>query len=336
VDAELYAPSFPAGVTLDEVASLAGVGKSTASRVLRDNGSFSAETRERVLQAATRLGYVPNRIAHSLSVGSRLVAIIVPSLNNNVFADVLAGAGDAVEEQGYQPVFAVTDYSPQREEKAIASLIEWRPAAILVSGLEHTDRSSRMLRNSGRRIVEMFDTDGSGLDCVVGVSNVEAGRAAARHLISRNYRRFGYVGHDFGRDIRAGKRLAGFEAGLQEGGVTLAGRDLGSAASSVEAGRAGLARLLDRAPDIDAVYFSNDDMAIGGYFHCLARGLAVPDRLALFGHNGLDLGSALPQPLATIRTPRVAIGREAARAALSGPPAQRIDLGFELVAGATA
>ncbi len=90
-----------------------------------------------------------------------------------------------------------------------------------------------------------------------------------------------------------------------------------------------------RAPTLDAVYFSNDDMAIGGYFLCLSRGIAVPDRLALFGHNGLDIGRVTPQPLSTIRTPRVQVGAEGARLVCSDEPRTVIDLGFELVVGAT-
>jgi LacI family gluconate utilization system Gnt-I transcriptional repressor len=109
-----------------------------------------------------------------------------------------------------------------------------------------------------------------------------------------------------------------------------------AAPSSIEAGRDGLERILARMPALEAVYFSNDDMAIGGYFLCLSRGIAIPGRLALFGYNGLDVARLAPQPLATIRTPRVLVGQTAARLALSGEPAQVVDVGFELVEGATA
>ena len=89
-------------------------------------------------------------------------------------------------------------------------MLEWRPAAILVTGLEHTERATLLLRNCGRRVVEMLDTAGPGIDCVVGFSNFEAGRVAARHLLQRGYRRIGYVGHDLHADIRAGKRAGRF------------------------------------------------------------------------------------------------------------------------------
>jgi LacI family gluconate utilization system Gnt-I transcriptional repressor len=91
-----------------------------------------------------------------------------------------------------------------------------------------------------------------------------------------------------------------------------------------------------RNADLDAVYFSNDDMALGGYFHCLAAGLSIPGRIALFGYNGLDITAAMPQPLSTIRTPRLRIGQVAAERLGAGGPAETVDLGFELIEGATA
>jgi LacI family gluconate utilization system Gnt-I transcriptional repressor len=84
------------------------------------------------------------------------------------------------------------------------------------------------------------------------------------------------------------------------------------------------------------VYFSNDDMAIGGYFHCLAHGISVPGDMALFGFNGIDIAAAAPQPLSTIRTPRAEIGSVAASLVLAQAKPQIVDVGFELVAGATA
>jgi len=325
------------GITLVDVAALAGVGESTVSRVLRNHGSFSQATRDRVMAAVTQLGYVPNRIAGTLaSAGSRLVAIIVPSLSNIVFADVLSGAGTGLESEGYQAVFGVTDYDPAREEVLIASMLAWRPSAIMVAGLEHTDMAEKMLRASNVRIAELLDIDGQGIDIVVGFSNLEAGRVSARHLLSRGYRRIGYVGHDLERDKRAGKRLAGFCQALIDAGITLADQEMTSAPSSVEIGRMGLEKLLERSPDLDAVYFSNDDMAIGGYFHCLSRGIAIPTDLAIFGYNGLNIGTMAPRPLSTIRTPRVAIGKTAASLVTSDTPSQVVDLGFELIAGATA
>lgn len=290
-----------------------------------------------MLSAVETLGYVHNRVAGTLaSAGSNLVGVIVPSLANVVFPEVLRGIGLALETSGHQPVIGVTNYDPLREEALIASLLSWRPAGMIVAGLEHTPRATAMLRGSAGRVAEILDTDGRGIDIVVGFSNDLAGKASAEHLVARGYRRIGFVGHDVVRDVRAGKRLRGFEAALAARGQAVLAMERGNGPSSVGAGRAGLERLLARRPDLDAIYFSNDDMAIGGYFHCLARGISVPDELAIMGYNGLDVGQLAPQPLTTLRTPRMRVGELGARLICSDEPAGTTDLGFELMPGATA
>ena len=328
-------------VTLADVARESGFGESTVSRVLRNQGSFSKRTADRVAEAVAKLGYVPNRLAGSLagsaaSAGSQLVGIVIPSLANIVFPDLLRGLTGALDRTGFQSVIGVSDYDADREQALVAALLSWRPSGLVLTGLEHNPDTVALLRTAGIRVVEMIDTDGPGLDLVVGFSNRAVGEASAAHLAARGYRRIGYVGHDIFRDLRAGKRLAGFEVALQAAGHGLIDREIAVEPSSAAAGRAALARLLDRTPDLDAVYFSNDDMALGGYFCCLARGWSIPHRLALFGYNGLDITAAMPQPLSTIRTPRLRIGEVAAERLAAGGPAETIDLGFELVAGATA
>ncbi|MCM2294073.1 LacI family DNA-binding transcriptional regulator [Allorhizobium sp. BGMRC 0089] len=325
-----------AAITLTDVAEAAGVGESTVSRVLRNHGSFSQKTRARVMEAVERLGYVPNRIAGALaSTGNPLVAIVVPSLSNIVFADLLSGITRTLETRQRQAVFAVTDYDPEKEEALVAAVLAWRPAAVMLVGLEHTEGTRRMLRASGCRIVELMDIDGEPLDIAVGFSHVAAGRETAERLIAAGRRRIAYVGHDLERDRRSAKRFNGFVEGLGAQGLSLAAVEICHAPSSVGAGKAGLAALLRRHGDIDAVYFSNDDMALGGYFHCLGTGLSVPERLAIIGFNALDICRHTPQPIASVLTPRIEIGMRAAELFLSDAPAQSLDLGFTLITGGT-
>ncbi|MCB8876895.1 LacI family DNA-binding transcriptional regulator [Acidisoma silvae] len=327
--------------TLTEVAQQAGVSEITVSRVLRNSGPIAPATRERVMEAVRALGYVPNRVAGTLaSSGSNLVGIVLPSLANIVFPEVLRGAAGPLAKMGYQPVIAVTEYDPAREEALIESLLAWRPAGLMVTGLEHTPRAEAMLRNAGIRVAELMDSDGAGIDIIVGFSNVDAGRIAARHLLSRGYRRFGYVGHGggatIGKDLRAEKRWSGFAMTLKEAGYAVSDKEIVDAPSSVAAGRYGLAELLARSPGLDAVYLSNDDMALGGYFHCLSQGISIPGQLALFGHNALDVGQVAPQPLSTVRTPRLKIGEIGAKLVCGDAPPQTVDVGIELIEGATA
>src|SRR3954471_14808475 len=262
--------------TLADVARRAGVGESTVSRVLRNKGSVSQQTREKILKVAADLHYVPNRIAGTLaSMTSKLVGIVIPSVGNTVVPEVLAGANQVLENAGFQPVIGVSNYCPDREEALIESILSWRPSGLLVAGLEHTDRARAMMKGCGVRVVELIDIDGEGIDIVVGSSHRMAGRKSAEHLLARGYRRIGYVGHDIRVDIRAAKRLEGFQAVMREHGLDFVDQEFfPSGGSTVGAGRVGLARLLARQPAQDAIYFSNDDLALGGYFHCLEHGIA--------------------------------------------------------------
>jgi LacI family gluconate utilization system Gnt-I transcriptional repressor len=331
------ASAHPAEITLTDVARRASVGESTVSRVLRNQGSVSQKTREKILKAAAELNYVPNRIAGTLaSMRSKLVGIIIPSVANTVVPEVLQGANQVLEEAGFQPVIGVSNYCPHREEELIQSVLSWRPTGLILAGLEHTKRARAMLKSSGIRVVELLDLDGEGIDIVVGSSHREAGATSARHLLARGYRRIGYVGHDVTIDIRAGKRLEGFQDAMRQAGLDFVDREFFPAGgSTVEGGRIGLAQLLKRQPKLDAIYFSNDDLAIGGYFHCLENHISVPSDLALFGYNGLEIARLTPLPLSTIRTPRVAMGRIGAQMLLTGGPPQTIDMGFELIPGLT-
>lgn len=330
-----------AALTLADVARAAEVSEITVSRILRNVGPVSEITRRRVLEAVDRTGYVRNQVAGTLaSAVSNLIGVVIPSLSNIVFADVLRGIDAGLEPSGFRPVVGITAYSPEAEEKLVTSLLAWKPAAMIIVGFDHTAITRRRLEQSGIRVVELMDIDSRPIDLAVGMSHRDAGLATGRHLIARGYRRFGYVGHDWTTDRRARLRWDGLMQALEERGLPLVGQRLHDGPSSTLAGRAALATLLQGDERPDVVVFSNDDMAMGGVFHCLAEGIAVKRDLALFGFNGLDVGQALPQPLSTVRSNRFRIGQIAVEQILSrldrdGAP-RTIDTGFEIVVGETA
>ena len=177
-----------------------------------------------------------------------------------------------------------------------------------IAGLNHTEATGKMLRAAGIRVAEMMDIDSTPIDIAVGMSHRNAGFDTGVHLIQRGYRRFGYVGHDWQHDRRARLRYDGLVAALGESGLSLVDFEVYDGPSSTQAGRETLATLLKRAPTIDVVVFSNDDMAVGGVFHCMVENIVIKERLALFGFNGLKIAAALPQPLSTIRSHRFQIG----------------------------
>jgi LacI family gluconate utilization system Gnt-I transcriptional repressor len=219
-------------------------------------------------------------------------------------------------------------------------MLAWKPAAMILTGLQHSRETVRMVERSGIRVIEIMDVGGRPIDVAIGLSHHAAGMTTARHLLSRGYRRFGFVGHDVKRDHRAGERLHGLIDWLDQAGMAPPRIRLGDGASSIPAGRTGLQQLLTDHPDCDVVVFANDDLAVGGVYHCLTAGITLRDQLGIFGFNGLDIAQALPQPLSTIRSNRALIGQIAVETFLQlaspEPQGRVIDTGFEIIVGETA
>ena len=133
-------------LTLRDVSEASGVSEMTVSRVLRGRGDVSQETREKVLQAAKSLGYVPNKIAGALaSQRVNLISVIIPSMSNMVFPEVLTGINSVLENTELQPVVGVTDYLPEKEEKVLYQMLSWRPSGIIIAGL-----NIQMLKSDAR------------------------------------------------------------------------------------------------------------------------------------------------------------------------------------------
>ena len=300
-------------LTLRDVSEASHVSEMTVSRVLRNRGDVSEATREKVLEAARRLGYVPNKIAGALaSQRVNLVGVIIPSLSNMVFPEVLTGLSETLEDTGLQPVVGVTNYSPEREESVLYEMLSWRPSGVILAGLEHTDAANAMLARAGIPVVEIMDIDGPVIDCAVGISHRRAGRQMAETILEAGYRSIAFLGTMMPYDHRARKRLEGFEEALARAGVPLIDREFYSGGSALLKGREMTETVLRRSPNVDFLYYSNDMIGAGGLLYCLDAGIDVPNRLGLAGFNGVELLDGLPRKLATMDACRLEIGRKAA------------------------
>ncbi len=301
-------------LTLRDVSEASGVSEMTVSRVLRNKGDVSEATRQKVQDAAKRLGYVPNKIAGALaSQRVNLVAVIIPSLGNMVFPEVLSGISETLEDTELQPVVGVTDYMPEKEEKVLFEMLSWRPSGVIIAGLEHSDASQAMLRQSGIPVVEIMDIDGEPIDACVGISHRRAGRIMAEEIITAGYKRIGFMGTKMPLDHRARKRFEGFTRTLAKAGIEIADQEFYSGGSALAKGREMTAKMIERTPDLDFLYYSNDMIGAGGLLYLLEKGVDVPGQIGLAGFNGVELLDGLPKRLATMDACRREIGVKAAQ-----------------------
>ena len=328
------------GHRMEDVARLAQVSLITVSRVINQPDKVTPATRKRVEQAIKAVGYVPNLVAGSLaSSKSKIVAALVPTLDRSVFSGTIRGLSERLAQDGYQLLLGSTGYSLQTEEQLVRTFLGRRVDALVLTGIAHTPATRRMVKDAGIPVVETWEIHGKGLDMVVGFSNQAAGAAMGDYLIGKGHRVLGFVG---GQEARSEARLKGFEQAAQRRQrVTVRSVTL-SEGASYAAGRQALVMLLQSRPKPDAVFFSNDALAVGALMECQRRGIRVPQDLAIAGFANLDIAEEVVPALTTVQVQADSIGTCAADMILqrlSDPTASsaiasastRMDLGFSIV-----
>ncbi len=325
--------------TLSDVARRAGVSPVTVSRVIRHPEMVSEALRLRVDDAVHKLNYIPNHLASALaSTRTHIVGVIVPSLTNGVFDDYLSAIQDVLNPAGFQVLVLNVRYSEIEEEKAIQTLMGYHPEAMIVAGVDQTERSRQLLRNAGVPVVQTMDITDSPIDLNIGLDHADAGAAAVRYLYEQGHRR---IAHLTARaDPRARRRHAGYMQQMLAYGLSTEGL-VGSSPrmSDVAMGGELFSEILDRCPDVSAVFTCNDDIALGTLFECQRRGIAVPGDVSIIGFNDLDYCVASVPTLSSVSTERQQMGHWAAETILeiirgSGkrPRQTRIDVGFSIKA----
>lgn len=322
-------------VTMQDVAQRAGVSAITVSRALRTPDKVAGELRERIEVLCREMGYVINHAASALaSARSQIVVVLIPSLSNVVFVDILTGIKEVLDEHGYHMLIGVTGYSLEAEETQLRTYMRHAPDGLILTGIDHTPGVWELLDNILTvHTIETLPADNPGMS--VGFSQFDSGYAAARHLLEQGYRRIGIVGAQL--DPRSLRRCEGCRQALRDAACYDPALELMTPEkSSIALGADLLGRFMLEHPDSDGLFFCNDDLAQGAVFKCAELGIAVPQRLGLVGFHDLAGTAWTSPPLSTIATPRYQIGRSAAQLLmrrLEGqvPTQAHIDLGFELV-----
>jgi len=324
--------------TLHDVAGVAGVTRITVSRFLREPEVVAEPTATRIREAIAQTGYVPNRQAGQLaSARSQIVAALIPNVGHSIFAETIQGLSEGLRGSGLELLLASTGYSMEREEAQLRALLGWAPAALIVTGRHHTAAASRLLRDAqaaGTPVVEIWDHHAAaGGFAQIGFDHDAVGRAMALHLLERGHRSLVYVDSGVAEDFRAHERGEGFAAEARAARARV--KTVRAATGNpFDAGRRAFETL--GTARCSAIAFANDQLACGALMAAHARGVRVPQDLALLGFGDFPIGAHLQPALSTVRPPRDEIGRAAAAAVLeavaSGAPVQARALPWELIA----
>jgi LacI family transcriptional regulator, galactose operon repressor len=302
--------------SITEVARLAGVSTATASRVVSDSDyPVSAATRERVLEAARTLDYVPNALARGL-LKSRVpvVGVIVHDITDPYFAEVVRGVEDAASVDGYLVITCSSERDPERERSYVRLLRSMRAAAVVFagSGLDdpevnaEIERHLTAMRTDGAAVVHL--SPHAGGEPEVGVDNEGGIATLVVALAELGHRRIAFLAGPSSLFV-ARDRLAGYRRGLLEAGIDF-DPDLVVRTSFDQAGGAlGVDTLLAGTAPFTAVACANDLLALGALERFAELGIAVPGDVSVAGFDDITIAAMTAPALSTVRLPLRELGR---------------------------
>lgn len=299
--------------SLKDVATHAGVSFQTASKVLKGKGTVAEETRERVIRVADELGYVPNVVARSLvTQNTRTVGILVGDLSDHIVARFVVGAEREARRRGHAVLIGSLDPGGSDDETPLQALLERRVDGIVMAApqLEEDDRLGELLRGHVPA-VSIHHVPGGGVT-LVGSDQFQTGYLATGHLLSLGHRRIGSVTGLESRRVTQ-SRLRGYREALERAGVAFDPMLLEEGDWEAEGGYQATKRLLERSPDISAIFAHNDLMAIGVLSALHEKGLEVPKDCAVIGCDDIPVAAHTIPPLTTVRIPFYETGETAVR-----------------------
>jgi LacI family transcriptional regulator len=327
--------------SITEVARLAGVSAATASRVVSASGyPVSAATRERVLEAAKALDYVPNALARGrLRSRTPMVAVIVHDITDPYFAEIVRGVEDAAASAGYLVITCSSERDAERERSYVRLLRSIRAAAVVFAGsglddpelTEEMDRHLAAMKADGAAVVHLSPHALGQAD--VGIDNAAGIGAIVAALVSLGHRRMGFLAGP-GSLYVARERLAGFRRAVEAAGIDYDERLVVRTSFDADGGALGVDTLLARGAPFTAICCANDLLALGALQRLGTLGIAVPDAVSVAGFDDISTAALTAPSLSTVRLPLREMGRlgfEHANRMLAGDEPSHQVLPFEVV-----
>jgi LacI family transcriptional regulator len=314
----------PSTMTAADLASKLGVSRATVSYVLSGDGErrkISPKTIDRVLRMAAELKYVPNESAQNLRRGrSGMILLLIGNLEFGFANGVMAGMAGVLDDTGYSPFVTTHWFDEKKNHRELISAMRRRVEAVVCQPLAGEEKAYAELDRLGIPLIFLGDhpRDLKGAS-FVGWDSAAAARVAVQHLVDCGRKRIGHIGVDYPM-VMSQARYAAYEAVLRENGLPMS-PDMVHVARSYHTADEVLDPAIERffrpgGPDLDAIFVLNDGLALPLLEKLDARGIRVPEDVALVGMGDLPLTGHAAIGLTTVKEPTDLIGRHAAEAAL--------------------
>ena len=305
---------FPS-ITIKQVAQEAGVSIQTVSRVVNNRYDVAPETRQRVQEAITRLGYQPNAMARGLaSRRSRTLGLITQDFNDPFFTQVTTGAEQEAHEHGYFFMLGSVCCEKEEEPKYLRLLTERHVEGVLLirgGGFDDADHLLKLQGHGVPVVTTGFYLPGAPFT-VIDVDNIDGGWQATRHLIDNGHRQIATITGP--KNWKSAQdRLQGYCKALAEAGIDYNETLLGEGSWHHRSGYGAIQAILSRNLAFSAIFAQNDRMAIGAIQAFRQHGLQVPENISVIGYDDLPEAEFASPALSTLRQPAVEIGQAATR-----------------------
>ncbi len=323
-------------VTVYDVAQACGLSIASVSRALNGQPGVSRATAERIARIAGELGYQPNEVARSLVAKStQTIALLVPDITNPFFPELVKGVQSVADENDLLLLLVDAPKDADELRPRLAALQRKQVDGILLVASALDGRTEELF---GDVPAVLLDRGRSGRHATVRVDQEAAGYAATRHLIDAGHTRIGHLAGPEVLEVSQDRR-AGWARALTEAGLPVEDRLVLAGDFEEEGGHRAGAQLLERNPDLTAVFAANDLSAIGLLALCAERGIDVPRDLSVVGLDGIELARYTTPALTTVAQPIRELGEAACRSLLAlisgGGPVADVTLPTRLVAGAS-
>jgi len=296
--------------TILDVAKLAGVSTATVSRVINSPEAVRTKTRNKVTRAMKICNYKYNALARGfVTKQSDTIGLIIPTINNPVFAESTRGVQDYADLKKIQVILGNTYYQYDQEESLVETLRENQVDGLIITTTDLKGAVLKSLQDDGFPFVLLYSTVKNGSMSVVGIDNYQGGYRATEHLVKLCHERIGMVAGSFSISDRSFHRWYGYRQCLKNNGIPYDKELLAQTDYSLTGGRDSVKKLLSLQNPPTAVFCSNDYLALGAMKGARELGFNLPDDLSIVGFDDIQIASYVIPALTTIRQPAYEMGK---------------------------
>ncbi|WP_457576984.1 LacI family DNA-binding transcriptional regulator [Desulfomarina sp.] len=296
--------------TILDVAKLAGVSTATVSRVINSPEAVREQTRDKVTEAMKLCKYKYNALARGfVTKQSNTIGLIIPTINNPVFAESTRGVQDYADRNNIQVLLGNTYYRYEQEEKLVETFREKQVDGLVITTTNPRGAILKTLVDEEIPFVLLYSTVKKGPMTVVGVDNYRGGYRATEHLVNLGHRRIGMVAGRFSISDRSFHRWHGYRQCLKNNKISYDKALLVQTDYSLTGGRDAVKKLLSLEDPPTAFFCSNDFLALGAMKGARELGLQLPRDLSIVGFDDIRIASYVIPELTTIRQPAYDIGK---------------------------